>query len=228
MFHVAGLNILTVPALSMGATVTVHRRFEPQAALEDIEGFGVTLFLATPPLTKAMAADPRWSLTNLSSVRALLIGGTVVAEDAIRAWQERSVPVTQGYGMTEVGPVATLVPHEAIPRKTLTAGKPTLHTRIRVVDRDGRDLPPGQPGEVLIQSPSVTTGYWRNSEATREAITDGWFKTGDLGLFDDEGFCAHPDRRSTRKACSRSSMVGSHRTSIPVTSPSWIACPEPP
>ena len=194
MFHVAGLNILTSPALSAGATVTVHRRFDAAAALGDIERFGVTLFLATPPMTLAMTTEPAWATTDFRSMRAQLVGGTVVTDEAIRPWRERGVRVVQGYGMTEVGPVATLVPLPDVPRKSLTAGKPTLHTHIRIVDRAGNDLPSGESGEVLMRSPSVATGYWRNPEATRDAIPDGWFHTGDFGFIDDDGFLYIVDR----------------------------------
>jgi len=194
MFHVAGLSVLTTPALSVGASVNVHRRFDPGAALEDIERVGATLLVAAPTMLLAMAADPRWNTVNLASLRALAVGGTVVTEEAIRSWRERGVPVTQGWGMTEVGPTATLVPLAEVPRKTLTAGKPTFHTRLRVVDDDGREVPPGERGEVLVRSASVTKGYWRNPEATREAFTDGWFRTGDIGFLDDEGFLHIVDR----------------------------------
>jgi fatty-acyl-CoA synthase len=195
MFHVAGLNVLTVPALSIGgATVTVHRGFDAAMALGAIDHFGVSLMLATLPITISMAADPNWETTDLGSIRALLAGGAKVTEDWVHPWQERGVPVVQGYGMTEVGPAATLVPLADAPRKTYTAGKPTLHTRIRVVDPTGRDVAPGERGEIILRSPSMTPGYWRNPEATREAILDGWFHTGDIGCIDDEGFLHVLDR----------------------------------
>jgi fatty-acyl-CoA synthase len=193
MFHVAGLNVLTLPALASGATVTIHRRFEPRMVLEDIERLRVTLFLGAPPITVAMAAEPGWDAADLSELRALLIGGTIVTDGAIRAWRERGVPVVQGYGMTEVLAVS-FVPLPAVPRKSLTAGKPTLSTRFRIIDRSGRDLPHGEPGQVTVRGPSVTTGYWRNDAATREAIPDGWFRTGDFGFLDDEGFLHIIDR----------------------------------
>jgi fatty-acyl-CoA synthase len=188
MFHVAGLNILTLPALRSGATVTIHRRFDPPAALRDIERQRITLLLSTPPMNVSMAADPQWAMADLSSLRAGLVGGTTVMEETISPWRERGVPVVQGYGMTEAGPVVTLVPLQEVPRKSLTAGKPTLHTSLRIIDRFGEDAPPGESGEVVIQSPSVMTGYWQNPEATREAIPDGWLRTGDLGFFDDDGY----------------------------------------
>jgi len=194
MFHIAGLNVLTTPALSVGATVTVHRGFDAATVLDDIERYAVTLSVAATPMLAAMAASPRWQQTDLSSIRVLSVGGTIITEEGIRSWRERGVPITQGYGMTEVGPAVMLVPLADIPRKTLTAGKPTLHAELRIVDRDGHDLPPEDSGEVWLRSPSVTVGYWRNLEATREAITDGWFHTGDLGYLDDEGFLHIVDR----------------------------------
>ncbi|HEU5003129.1 MAG TPA: AMP-binding protein [Actinomycetota bacterium] len=188
MFHIAGTGVLTLPALRSGATVTVHRHFDPSAALHDIQRYKITLFMATPPMTKSMTAVEEWAAADLASLRAQLVGGTIVTEEAIDPWRERGVPVVQGYGMTEAGPAATLVPLHDVPRKSLTAGKPTLHTRLRIIDRFGHDVPAGRSGEVVIRGPSVTTGYWQNPEATREAIPDGWLRTGDLGFLDDEGY----------------------------------------
>jgi fatty-acyl-CoA synthase len=95
--------------------------------------------------------------------------------------------------MTEALP-ATLVPLSDVPRKSLTAGKPTLHMRIRVLDHSGSEVAAGEHGEVVIRGPSVMAGYWRNDRATREAIPDGWIRTGDLGFLDDEGFLHIVDR----------------------------------
>ena len=194
MFHIAGLNILTLPTLRSGATVTIHPQFDPSAALRDIQRHAVTLLLSTPPMTTSMARDPAWATVDLGSLRALLVGGTVVTEEAIGPWRARGVPVVQGYGMTEAGPVVTLVPLQDVPAKSLTAGKPTLHNELRIIDPTGRDVQVGEAGEVVIRGPSVTAGYWQNPEATREAIPDGWFRTGDLGFLDGEGYLHIVDR----------------------------------
>ena len=98
------------------------------------------------------------------------------------------MPVVQVYGLTETCPIATIVPLHEVRRKAATAGKPVLHCRVAVVDARGRELPPLEVGEVAIRGANVMQGYWRNPEATREAFHEGWFRSGDAGFFDQDGF----------------------------------------
>ena len=115
MFHIAGLNLLTMPALSIGATVTVHRHFDPAAVLAEVAKGTVSLLLSPPHLTFELAAHPVWEHTDLGALRCVMTGGTTVPSRAIDRWASRGVTVIQGYGQTEAGGNVTLVP----PRKRL-------------------------------------------------------------------------------------------------------------
>jgi fatty-acyl-CoA synthase len=194
MFHVAGLNLLTTPALSVGATVTVHPRFCAETILHDIAAIPATLLVASPPMTLELAADPAWERTDLTGLRCVVTGGTAVTERSITPWRERGVPVVQSYGLTEAGPHVTLVPLHDVPRMSLTAGRPTLQNQVRVIDASGRHVDRGARGEIVVQGPSVMQGYWENSEATRETLRDGWCRTGDVGFIDAAGYLHVVDR----------------------------------
>jgi fatty-acyl-CoA synthase len=102
----------------------------------------------------------------------------------------------QGYGLTETSPGGTLMPVDDWRRKLATAGKPFLHVELRVVDENGERCAPNEIGEVQFRGPNVFAGYWQRPDATGEAFTDdGWFRTGDLGRLDDEGFLMLVDRK---------------------------------
>ena len=98
------------------------------------------------------------------------------------------MPVLQVYGLTETCPIATVVPLHASRAKASTAGKAVIHCRVSVVDASSRELPPLEVGEVVIRGSNVMQGYWGNPEATREAFRDGWFRSGDAGFVDEDGY----------------------------------------
>lgn len=187
MVHAGGLLIHTLPALCAGATITIHRQFEPAGLLDEIQRRRISLLACVPTMTAALAADPAWQAADLSSLRCVVTGSTVVPYRAIEPWRRKGVPLVQGYGSTEACPTAVTMPPGSPPEAALTAGKPSLYTQLRIVDQSGDDAPEDEPGEVWLRGPAVTAGYWENEQATREAFSDGWFRTGDLGVLDETG-----------------------------------------
>ena len=178
MFHVGGLNNQTLPALLAGATVTLHRRFEPGLWLADVAMRRPTLSLLVPATMQAVIAHPDWTKTDLSSLRLVNTGSMVVPESLIRVFHARKVPIGQIYGATETAPLATVLMAHDAHAKAGSAGKPALHCEVRIVD-----------SEVQVRGPNVMRRYWNNPEATGAAFTaEGWFRTGDLGRWDDDGF----------------------------------------
>ena len=195
LFNTGPMNILTTPALAAGATVTVLREFDPGATLEAIERRQITLGISTPAMTQALVAHPDWGATDLSSLRCVITGSTIVREEALAPWFERGVGVLQDYGLTEAMPVVTLVPREDAYRLRRTAGRPVAHCRVRIGAEDGSPVQVGEVGEVLVSGPTVMPGYWRNPAATSEAFFDGgWLRTGDAGRLDAEGVLTIVDR----------------------------------
>jgi indoleacetate---CoA ligase len=186
LFHVGGLNILTTPALHAGATVVLHPKFDAQATFDAIERERITLTVLVPAQLMAMMESPRWASADLSSLRMITTGSTIVQSEFVRKVNARGVPLVQVYGSTETCPIATYVRAEDAERKAGSAGVPALHCEVDVLDDEGRQLPAGRDGEIVIRGPNVCTGYW-NVGSREPALRDGWYHSGDIGHFDDEG-----------------------------------------
>ena len=195
LFHVGGLNIQTLPALHAGATVTLHPKFDPGALFDAIEGTGVTLTVLVPAQITALLAHPRWPSVDLTSLRLIVTGSTVVPPRLIDAVHARGVPMVPVYGSTETAPIATYLAPADAARKVGSSGKAALHCEIRLVDDDGRDVGSGEPGEIIVRGPNVMSGYWNDPETTKRALIDGWFHTGDIGHQDADGFLYVDDRK---------------------------------
>lgn len=187
MFHVGGMNIQTTPALHAGASVTLHAKFDPAAALEAIERERITLAVLVPAQLSALMELPRWKSADLSSLRMITTGSTIVSEAFVRKVSARGIPVIQVYGSTETCPVAAYVRAGDALRKAGSAGAPALHCEVKVVDEDGAELSPGGDGEILVRGPNVATGYWNAPAETAQTFAGGWYRSGDIGHFDDEG-----------------------------------------
>lgn len=194
MFHVGGLNIQTVPALLAGATVTLHRRFEPGPCLAAFETDRPTLTVQVPATLEALMAHADWAKADLSSLRALATGSTDVPRPLIKALHRRDVPVIQIYGASETAPIAICQrPGDAF-GTVGSIGQAAKLCHIRLVDDTGADVPEGEKGEVWVRGPNVMSHYWENPGATAESLTDGWFHSGDVAYRDEHGFYWFADR----------------------------------
>ncbi len=195
LFHVGGLNNQTTPALAAGATVVLHPRFDVAATFDAIEKENITLTVLVPAQLDMMMAHPRWAGADFSSLRSITTGSTIVQERLIRAVQARGVPLIQVYGSTETCPIAVYLKAADAERKLGSTGKVAAHCRLRLVDDFDRDVAAGATGEILIQGPNVMSGYWRNPQASAEALRGGWFHSGDMGHLDDEGYLTVDGRK---------------------------------
>jgi fatty-acyl-CoA synthase len=195
MFHVGGLNIQTTPALYVGATVTLQRRFEPATVLSAIRDLRPTRLVLVPATIMALAEHPDFKRTDFSSIRSVTTGSTIVHKSVIDIFHDRNVPVIQNYGLTETGPVALYLRIDDAFSRVGSTGRGALHTRFRIVDDEDRDVPAGQSGELLLQGSNVLLEYWRDPAATREALQEGWFRTGDIGYCDTDGYVYINDRK---------------------------------
>jgi fatty-acyl-CoA synthase len=195
LFHAGGLNSTANPALLNGGRVTTAARFDPAAALAAITDptEAVTHIALVPVMYQAIADEPGFDDADLSHIRIAVVAGGLAPVPLIRRYADRGVELEAHYGGTEMGPsVLALSPVDRAHMEAGSVGKPVQHTAVRLVDDEGNDVPVGEPGEIWIKGPSVTPGYWGKDPA--EYFTDGWFRTGDVGRRDEEGFYFLVDR----------------------------------
>ena len=196
LFHTGGMNCYANPVLHAGGEIILIKEFEPGLALSIIGNSecGVTHFFAVPAPYQFMMNHPDFDKTDLSRLKVAGIGGAPCAEAILRTWSDRGVSMTQGWGMTETSPGGIGLDAADAERKLGAAGKPLLHTEVKVVDDEGKELPWGEVGELYIRGPNITPGYWNKPEATRDSFEGDWLKTGDAARVDDEGFIYIVDR----------------------------------
>jgi fatty-acyl-CoA synthase len=195
LFHVASLGMGALPVLLRGGTIVLEKGFDPGRALALIQRYGVTMLSGVPTTFQLLADHPDWAATDLSSLRKLTCGGSAVPGRILNAYEHRGLSFAQGYGMTETSPGGTSMPPEMSRAKQGSVGLPQFFLDVRVVDDDGRELSAGEIGEVQISGPNVFAGYLNLPEATAAAFTsDGWFRSGDLGYLDDDGYLFIADR----------------------------------
>jgi fatty-acyl-CoA synthase len=178
LFHVGGLCIQTLPALYAGATVTLAERFDPQACLRCIETERVTLTLQVPATLRALIGDPGWAGTDLSSLRAVWAGSSILPGALIKAFHVRGVPVCNVYGSTESGPFSVALPADQARSHVGSCGWPAPGVQARLVDLQGGI------GEICLRGPAIAQTCWPDLSAVD---AEGWLHTGDLAGQADDG-----------------------------------------
>ena len=188
LFHIHGLMASTMATLSSGGTVVVPPKFDPMTFWPAAREFGATWYSAVPTIHQMLLMRNRGERPQgAERLRFIRSSSSALAADTMRQLESRfGAPVVEAYGMTEASHQMASNPLPPGERRATTVGKET-GIRIRVMDEDGELLPPGTPGEVVIQGPSVIDGYANNPQANASAFTAGWFRTGDQGRLSDDG-----------------------------------------
>jgi fatty-acyl-CoA synthase len=196
LFHTGGLNCYTNPVLHAGGTVLIMRQFDPALALKLISdpAQGINVFFGVPSIYQFMAQHPAFETADFSRLIIGGVGGAPMPVPLLQVWEARGVALQQGYGMTETSPAVLALDREDAVRKAGSAGKPVLHTEVRVVRPDGSDCAIGELGELWVKGPNITPGYWNRPDANKSSFTDGWLHTGDATRVDEEGFYYIVDR----------------------------------
>lgn len=194
MFHIFGLNVVLGSALRGGATVVLEQRFDPAAFVGAVRQHGITVLPGAPPLWAAVARDESIPTDAFAGVRLGLTGAAKMPEAVSRSIHDRfGLAVAEGYGLTEASPVVS-VSHGAR-WKVGSIGRPLPGVEVRLVDEDGSTVERGDPGEVWVRGDNIFAGYLDDDEATSRVLVDGWLRTGDVAVADEDGDLEIVDRR---------------------------------
>ena len=193
MFHVGALTPLWSGVLT-GQSFVVVKEFDPTLCWELIRDEQVTITLMVPAMLQFMLAVRDDEVHNSTSLRWVMSGAAPVPVSLIESYEALEIEIHQVYGLTEsCGPGCLLTSEDASQRAGST-GKAFYFTEVRVVDPEGTDCAPGEPGQVILRGPHVMKGYWNRPDATAEVLVDGWLQTGDIGTMDKDGYVSIVDR----------------------------------
>ena len=196
LFHIGGLNALTIRSMVRGGRTLIRRNFDPRQVLRDIEQYGVNQAFLVPAMLGAMQQTEEFEKHDISSLRALICAGAPVPPILLKQYQHKGVDVQQAWGLTETAPFATYLPRELTHAKPGSCGLPMPYTDVKIVDPLTFEevAEDGQTGEMWVKGPNVTGGYWQNEDATAGAFHEGWFRSGDIGYKDPDGYLYIVDR----------------------------------
>lgn len=192
LFHCFGQNAVLNSGLNACATIILQRRFDPDQVLTTLVTDGVTMFFGVPTVFIKLL-NMNTSGYNLSSVRYYFTAAAPMPVEVIQRWQEKhGCVIHEGYGLTETSPFASY--NHDLKYKLGSIGAPIENVEMKIVNSDGKEVTPGELGEIIIRGPNVMLGYWNRPFETAQVFTDGWFHTGDMGRMDDEGYFYIVDR----------------------------------
>jgi long-chain acyl-CoA synthetase len=195
LFHVFGLTCGLNATVLAGGTLTLLPRFDALKALDIIARDRVTIFEGVPTMYAGMLHHPGADTADTTSLRLCVSGGAAMPVEILRGFEQKfGCMILEGYGLSETSPVASFN-HPDRPRKPGSIGTPVEGVEMRLITDAGGPVPAGEVGEICIRGHNIMKGYWGKPEATAEAIPDGWFRTGDLGRIDEDGYYYIVDRK---------------------------------
>ncbi|MER5544275.1 long-chain-fatty-acid--CoA ligase [Streptomyces sp. NPDC002586] len=195
LFHIFGQTCTMNVAVYSGASLTLVPRFEPGAVLDAIARDRATVFEGVPTMYAALLQHPGAADTDVSSLRMCISGGASLPVEILHGFERRfGCMVLEGFGMSETSPVVSFN-HPDRPRKPGSVGTPIRDVEVRLLDDNGRDVAPGEVGELAVRGPNLMKGYWHRPEETAATVPDGWLRTGDMARRDEDGYLYIVDRK---------------------------------
>jgi fatty-acyl-CoA synthase len=197
LYHCAQLDNFLITDLYLGATSVILRRPDPVLILRAIERESATNLFCPPTVWIELLRSPELAKRDVSSLRKGYYGASPMPAEVLRDLRARfpNLRLWNFYGQTEMASLATALPPHEQDEFAGSAGHPAPNVETRIVDPDGNEVPVGTVGEIVHRSPQLILGYYRDPKQTAEAFQSGWFHSGDLGRFDDEGRLYVVDRR---------------------------------
>ena len=196
MYHSAQMHVFLMPWLMIGARNLLLEVPAPAAVFDAIENRGCDAFFAAPTVWVLLSNHPDFATRDLSALKRAYYGASIMPVPILHRLLDRfpGLKVYNCFGQSEIGPLATVLGPEEHAERPASCGRPVLFVQARCVDETGVDVAPGVQGEVVYRSPQLLTGYWGNAPATAEAFRDGWFRSGDLAVRDEQGYFTIVDR----------------------------------
>ncbi len=197
LYHIFAFTINMMLTLRMGGrSILIPNPRDLPAVLAELSKHRFHMFPAVNTLFNALAHHPDFGKVDWSHLVVSLGGGTAVQGAVAKLWLEKTgCPICEGYGLSETSPSASCNPVTS-QAYTGSIGVPIPNTEMKIIDDDGHEVPPGQPGEIAIRGPQVMAGYWQRPDETARVMTaDGFFKSGDIGVMDEQGFFRIVDRK---------------------------------
>lgn len=194
LFHTGGWNLMLLPFLHAGATVFINRQFDPLTTLNLVEKEKLTSLFGAATIFRMIAEEPNFETTDFSSLKWAMAGAAPTPINIMQLYWNKGIKFVLGYGMTEAGSNNLSSPplfldQSIIEAKYASVGKPMYLSMIKLIDENGEEVTnPGEEGELIWSGPQVFSGYWDNEEETRKTLIDGWVYTGDIAMFDEDGF----------------------------------------
>ena len=204
LFHIYALTACMLICMRLGAEMILHPRFDVEAVIKDLAGKRVTVFMGVPTMYTALLSYPGLGELDLSALKYVASGGAPLPLEVQQRFREvAGCPVLEGWGMTETSPSGTFSPMRGS-TKDGSCGIPVPGVTLKFasVTDPTQYVPLGERGEICIAGPNVMKGYWKNEQATRDAMTaDGFFRTGDVAYMDEDGFVFIVDRIKDMLLC---------------------------
>ncbi len=195
MFHAFAATVGMLLPLLHGLSFVPVPRFEPGLVAEAIDASSATIFLGVPSMYNVLLHLSDEAAAKLAPLRFCVSGGAAMPVEVMRRFEERfGIPVYEGDGPTECGPVTCVNPIGGV-RKSASVGLPIPRVEMKILDDAGQELPRNENGEICVRGPNVMKGYWNRPEETAESFFGDWFRTGDIGHQDDDGYFFIVDRK---------------------------------
>ncbi len=224
LYHVGALDLITTTMIAVGATTIVHRVFDAERVVEEIERSRVTCMWTAPAMVRAILEVPGVEERDLSSVRLIIAGGEKMPIPFIERLR-RTFPsawFADAYGLTETVSGDTFLDRDSTVSKLGSVGRACPYLELEIWDESGSPVAAGERGEVVLRGPKVFKGYWRDPEATATAFAGGWFHTGDVGVKDEDDFVYIVDRLKDMIVSGGENIAGSEVERVLYEHPSVV------